>query len=397
VNTRLQVEHPVTEAITGLDLVRMQIEIAQGAPLTLEQSDLVPQGHAIEARLYAEDAARDFLPVTGRVALLALPVLQGLRIDSGIEAGSEVSVHYDPMLAKVIAHGATREDARTTLVQGLRALAVGGLTTNREFLLDALEHPAFVAGDTNTHFIDRHFPAAMRAQRPDAAAHPNAHVYAIAATLFLHEQRRAQPSPLPPSVPSGFRNNRWRMQEQSFSLDDQSVAVRYAACAAGAFDVETQGFSGAGGTALHKCIVLPDPLAPPAATMQLRRTVPFVPFGVEIDGVRRRFSVVCEGERVIVHAGELCIELVQVPRFPPKLAAQIAGGCVAPMTGVVRKLAVAVGDRVAQGDLLLMLEAMKMEHRLLAQVAGVVKEVRVREGQMVDPDNVLVVVEALAD
>lgn len=113
--------------------------------------------------------------------------------------------------------------------------------------------------------------------------------------------------------------------------------------------------------------------------------------------MRRRFGVVVEGERVIVHAGELCIGLGCVPRFPAKLGAQVAGGCVAPMTGIVRKLAVAVGDRVAQGDLLLMLEAMKMEHRLLAQVAGVVKEVRVREGQMVDPDDVLVVVEALSD
>jgi propionyl-CoA carboxylase alpha chain len=383
VNTRLQVEHPVTEAITGLDLVRMQIEIAQGKPLPVTQHELTFSGHAIEARLYAEDPTRDFLPVTGRVALYHEPSLPGLRIDSGIERGSQVSVHYDPMLAKVIAKGATREEARKTLIEGLRGFGVGGLTTNRELLLSVLEHVAFAARDTHTHFIDQHKLSGAAAET--AHVDPRARGHAIVAAAYLQAQRRARsPGPTPRSVPPGFRNNPWRKQEERFVIAGKPVAVRYRVTADGALEIETEGFGNAAEASDAKLIDSTD-----GALV------------VEIDGVRRRYEVATAqlepAERLVVFGADLCVELERVPRFPPRMGAQVAGGCVAPMTGVVRKVAVAVGDRVKKGDLLLMLEAMKMEHRLLAHADGVVSQVRIREGQMVDPDDVLIVVEAATE
>ena len=157
-NTRLQVEHPVTEAITGLDLVELQGHVAQGEPLPFDASALRLDGHAFEARLYAEDPAADFLPATGRVVIWEPAPLLGVRYDSGVEAGSEVSVHYDPLLAKIIAHGATRDEARRRLIEALQRLGVAGVTTNREFLIALLSHPEFAAGAIDTHFIERHSP-----------------------------------------------------------------------------------------------------------------------------------------------------------------------------------------------------------------------------------------------
>jgi acetyl-CoA carboxylase biotin carboxylase subunit len=373
VNTRLQVEHPVTEAVTGLDLVRLQIEVARGLPLPVAQHDLSIRGHAIEARLYAEDAQLDFLPATGRVALWEPPVLPGLRCDSGVEAGSEVGVHYDPMLAKLIAHGSTRDEARRRLARGLRQLAVAGVVTNRDFLVSVLEHPAFAAGALDTHFIERHLPAEARRVTPDPCATRAA---AIAATFFDHEQRRLTRGPLPPSIPSGWRNNRWRPQDVAFLIREERVDVRYVARLAGHFEVETEL---GGESATH------------AARIESHGPDGIV---LEIDRVRRRFRIACDGDRVFVHGSMGTSELARVPRFPVRRRQDVAGGCVAPMTGVVRRVCVSEGDHVEEGTLLLVLEAMKMEHQLVAHVKGVVREVRVTEGQMVEPDDVLVVVEA---
>jgi propionyl-CoA carboxylase alpha chain len=367
-NTRLQVEHPVTEAITGLDLVRMQIEVAQGRPLAVTQEQLAMNGHAIEARLYAEDPARDFLPVSGRVALFRPPVLPGLRVDGGVETGSEVSVHYDALLAKVIAHGGTREEARRWLIRGLRSLGAGGLTTNREFLLQVLEHPNFIAGAIDTHFVDRHLPPELRHARPEAGA---LRAHAVAAVLYLHERRRAAGSPVPASILSGFRNNRVQPQEERFTAGDVPVRVQYVAHPDRVFAMHVDG----------------SPL-----------TARLIDAGAdsvtaEIDNVRRRYALAQDGERLVVHGGEHCLELTRAPRFPARASAQQAGGCAAPMTGVVREVCVAIGQRVARGDVMVVLEAMKMEHRLTAQAAGVVTAVRAVAGKMVDPDDVLVVVE----
>ena len=369
VNTRLQVEHPVTEAITGLDLVRLQVEVAEGRVLPFEQGDLRAQGHAIEARLYAEDPAQGFLPATGRLALWAPPALPGLRVDAGVESGVSVGVHYDPLLAKVIAHGATRDEARLRLIAGLRELAVAGVVTNRDFLIAALEHPAFAAGGVETRFFERH---GVRATAPDAGS---ARLHALAATLWDHERRRELPGPLPSSILSGWRNNRWRPQDVSYTLGDRHIEVRYVAQADGRFDVEIEE---AGETNPH------------TASVCERGENQLV---LEIDRVRRRFLVADAGGRVCVHGAGATHELARVPRFPEAARADVTGGFAAPMTGIVREVRVAAGDRVAPGDVLLVLEAMKMEHPLVARAPGTVREVRVVAGQMVDPDEILIVVD----
>jgi len=372
VNTRLQVEHPVTEAVTGLDLVRWQIQIAQGEPLPLDQQALTLDGHAIEARLYAEDPNNDFLPATGTIALWEPPELPGVRIDSGVAVGSEVGIHYDPLLAKIIAVAPNRGEAIRRLVAALRQLGVGGVTTNRDFLIATLEHPAFEAGTLDTHFIERHLPPSTRRAPRDPDSD---RLHAIAAALHAHERRRGA-GPLPSSIPSGWRNNRWRAQDVSYRLGSEPAAepieVHYIATSPGRFELEV------GGKTSQVVITESRDGA----------------LGLEVDGVRRRLRVAVDGDRSFVHSPLGNVELIEIPRFPPAQAAELAGGCIAPMPGVVRDVKVAVGDHVEEGSVLLVLEAMKMEHQLVAYAPSVVQEVRVEVGQMVDPDAVLIVLEA---
>ncbi len=370
VNTRLQVEHPVTEAVTGLDLVRLQIELAQGAPLPLAQEQLTLTGHAIEARLCAEDPV-ELLPTTGTIALWEPQPLPGLRYDSGVATGSKVGIHYDSLLAKIIAHGSSREEARARLVRALQQLAVGGVTTNREFLLAALSHPAFVAGELDTHFIQKHLPPeARRAPRDEGRER----IHAIAASLHEHECRRRARGPLPASIPSGWRNNRWRAQDVSYLSEGDPLEVRYVAQSADEFALE------APGAACQARILSADDEA----------------IELELDGVQRRYRVVRSDARVLVHSPLGSSELECVPRFPPPRRAEIAGSCSAPMPGVIREVRVQVGETVEAGTVLLVLEAMKMEHQIIAPDAGVVKELRVEVGQMVEPDDVLIIVETEA-
>lgn len=373
-NTRLQVEHPVTEAVTGLDLVQLQVEIAQGMPLGFGQEGLALSGHAIEARLYAEDPQKDFLPATGTVSLWAVPEMPGLRIDSGVEQGVQVGIHYDPMLAKVIAHGRTRAEALERLHRGLAEFAVGGLVTNLEFLLAVLEHDAFRQGEVDTAFLEQHLPPAMRA-RPVAPKILELH--AIAATLHLFRQQKGRLSPVPSGVPAGWRNNRWRPQEQNFEHAGEHFTVRYVSHERERFTFDVR----------------------LAGRDVEERAVWLVAVGdgamvVEVAGVRRRFRIGSQGpgNDLAVHGLGRVTELTRVPRFPARQKVAVVGGCAAPMTGRVVRVLVAEGDTVAAGTSLVILEAMKMEHQIQAQVDGVVQRVHVAEGQMVDPDDVLVVV-----
>ncbi len=374
-NTRLQVEHPVTEMVSGLDLVRLQVEVAQGIPLSFQQDDLELSGHAIEARLYAEDPEGDFLPATGTVSLWATPELPGLRIDSGVEQGTTVTIHYDPMLAKVIAHGRDRTEALRRLQRGLSALAVGGLTTNRDFLLATVEQDAFRQGDVDTAFIERHLPEGARVRHLDEET---LDLHSIAAILSLIYARRQMPSPVPAGIPLGWRNNRWRPQEQTFDHGEKRLVVRYLAREENRFELAV--------------IVQADEVEPVWRVVRVvdARDDRLV---VEIDGVRRRFRVGRGAAgRLSIHGLGTVSELTRVPRFPERRASAIAGGCAAPMTGRVVEVAVSEGTRVEAGTTLVVLEAMKMEHRLKAQEDGVVQAVHARAGQMVDPDEVLVVV-----
>jgi len=366
VNTRLQVEHPVTEAITGLDLVREQIHIAEGRPLAFTQGDLAIRGHAIEARLYAEDPAAGFLPAIGRIVAWAPPAHPPARFDSGVETGSEVSVHFDPMLAKVIVHADTRDEAALRLATVLERLQVHGVTTNRDFIVHVLRHPAFLEGDTTTDFIDRHDPEREHVPLPD-----DVHIAALAAALVAQDARRRAARVLT-TIPSGWRNNPAVPQQARYTHRGDELAVRYQPCRDGSFTWSIDGQEG-------------------AARLW---GVDGSNADIEVDGVRRVLQVTSSGDRTWVQTTRGEVQLVAIPRFPRREAEAVAGGYAAPMPGKIVRVDAAPGQRVAKGDILLILEAMKMEHRITATSNGIVAEVRVHEGQQVDAGAVLLVVEA---
>jgi propionyl-CoA carboxylase alpha chain len=369
-NTRLQVEHPVTEAICGLDLVREQIRIAQGDPLGVTQAGLRIEGHAIEARLYAEDPDNDFLPASGTVLAWRPPAAPAARFDSGIETGSEVGIEFDPILAKVIAHAPTREEAAARLARVLERTQVQGLTTNRDFLVATLRHPAFLAGDTTTDFIDRVAPPRVRV--PDPAEVREA---ATAAALAAQADRRAAATVLA-GFPSGWRNSSMPPEETRFrpAHGDGEVVVRYQSRRDGSFWVD------AGDGDQHLLV--------------RERTADGVT--LEIDGRRRSFALVQDGPRWHVQGPDGDVQLTEMPRFPDRGLETPAGGLVAPMPGKVVDVLVQPGAKVQAGDLLLLLEAMKMEHRITAPMAGLITDVRVHPGEQVANGALLIVLEEAA-
>ncbi len=419
-NTRLQVEHPVTEAITGLDLVRLQLEVAQGSPLGFNTEDLEIRGHAVEVRLYAEDPTRDFLPSTGRICLWKVPVIPGVRVDSGIELGQEIGIHYDPMLAKVIASGSNRPEALRRLRRALDGLAVGGVVTNRRLLASVLAHESFERGEADTGFLEANPPQDGLDEKTDEQTDAQvAELHAIAATLRLVHLRRGLPSPIPSGLPTAWRNNRWRPQEQIFIDGERCWVVLYQPC-----DQEDGGFQ-VQAFAVEPSQLSPslgiDPLVDPERPTRRARYIPGddirgddirendvgddgPEWVIEIDGVRRRFAIAVETigsaspkQRHWIHGLGRTSSWIEAPRFPEQRGAETAGGCLAPMTGKIIEVPVQVGDLVSAGDSLVVLEAMKMEHRLTAHADGRVTAVRVEVGQMVDPDEVMVVVEALEE
>jgi propionyl-CoA carboxylase alpha chain len=371
VNTRLQVEHPVTEEITGLDLVRLQILIAQGAPLPLHQEDLRINGHAIECRLYAEDPANDFLPSTGTVLCWQPSAAAGVRYESGIETGTDVTIYYDPMLAKVIAHGATRVEAAQRLARALDALRVHGVRTNVSLLREILRHPEFLGGTLSTHFINDHIrldpqrtPAEQTADR----------VHAVATALWMQAQRGAH-TPVLRGVPSGWRNNPSQMQAIAFTSGAATMHVQYRVHSQGDIDVHLDG-------AAHR------------ARVQAwdEEHIRFV-----LDEVQRTCTLVAQHGALYIHSALGSSELHEVPRFPPPAREEIRGGCRAPMPGKILAVRVEPGQAVHKGDTLVILEAMKMEHEVVAPHDGTVQQVCVQVGQQVDADAVLVILEETKD
>lgn len=376
VNTRLQVEHPVTEGVTGLDLVAEQIRVAEGHPLSFTQGDLTMRGAALEARVYAEDPAGGFLPQSGRLVDWHLPPQEGLRVDGGVEAGDEVGIHYDPMLAKVITTGRDREEARRRMVHALRALSVHGLTTNRDVLITVLEHPKYVEGELHTHFIDEHLMESLAS----APSPLDVTLGALAATLAAHEARRAY-EPLTPSVPTGFRIHRFAPEvvELTHSTGglEHVLRVEYAhrTRTPGTFDVKV-------GHAAHVVRLL----GTDGATIRL-----------DVDGHRVSARVVRDAARdggtAHVHVRGANLTFVERPRFPERVVEVPRGGCIAPMPGKIVKVFVNEGDVVEEGRTLLVMEAMKMEHAVKAPQAGKVVRLHVAEGEQVDADALLVLVE----
>jgi propionyl-CoA carboxylase alpha chain len=376
VNTRLQVEHPVTELAWRvddgpLDLVRLQLLVAGGEPLGFTQDDVRPAGHAVEARLYAEDPEAGFLPAAGTLEVFETADVPGLRVDTGVRSGDVVSVHYDPMIAKVVAAAPTRGEAVARLARGLEASRIHGITTNRDFLVACLRHPAFTAGDLHTGFIDVHLPQGSRAPAREAGA--TALHAAAAALAGARDRHRA--APVLRTLPPAWRNNPAHQQVGFSAATGDAIAVRYAPRRDGTWDVEVDG------TALHLAVTAwPD-------EREDGRLV------VVLDGRRLPIRVTSAGTTWHVDSPLGADALVEVPRFPVPGAEDVAGGLTAPMPGTVVAVQVAPGDAVTAGQVLVLLEAMKMEHRITAAADGTVGEVRVAAGDGVDAGTVLVVVE----
>ena len=369
VNTRLQVEHPVTECVTGLDLVRLQIEVAEGR--ALPAAALAPRrdGHAIEVRLYAEVASEDGLrPATGTVHRLRFDEQPGLRVDAGVTEGSVVGVHYDPMLAKVIAHAPTRTEAARVLARALRRMRLHGVGNNRDLLIGILEHDEFLAGATDTHFLERHSPASLAAAARDAAGE---RILAVAAALAGQAAHRAEARVLR-TIPSGWRNVAAAPMRVELAADERTYAVAYR-IARGGLEVSVDG-ERVEGIALRE--------ATPSRVV------------LEAASVVRRFDVERAGDTVFVDGVAGNAAFRELPRHPGGEVELAPGSLVAPMPGIVLRVNVAVGDAVAAKDELLVLEAMKMEHRITAPVAGTVAAVHVAAGDNVAAGTPLIVLAA---
>ncbi|MEP6864996.1 MAG: biotin/lipoyl-containing protein, partial [Deltaproteobacteria bacterium] len=362
VNTRLQVEHPVTEAITGLDLVREQIRIARGEPLGYASAP-APRGWAIEVRLCAEDADRDFLPTTGTLHAVDIP--DTVRADIGVVAGSEIGIHYDSMLGKVIAHAPTRSEAARVLARALEQAWLPGVITNRELLVRILAHPAFLGGELHTHFLDQH-AGELAAPQPGL---DRLRVAAIAATLASIERRRDARAFAPP----GWRNVRSTDQACVYHHGDREVQLAYRPAAGDGFEISIGGKT----TPVTRVALAGDRLT-------------FTEYGAH----RRSARVITAGDRHYVLADGALTVLVEAPRFPDHAHEAVKGGLVAPMPGKVVKVLVTEGQEVAAGAALVVLEAMKMEHTVRASDGGTVKALHVAVGDQVDADRLLAVVTA---
>ncbi|TDC56073.1 biotin/lipoyl-binding protein [Actinomadura sp. KC345] len=371
VNTRLQVEHPVTECVYGVDLVRLQIEVAEGARLP----DAVPEprGHAIEVRLYAEEPAHDWRPGSGPLhtfevpdvdAEFAVPASHGLRLDSGVESGGEIGVHYDAMLAKVIAWAPGRRAAARRLAAGLRGARVHGPATNRDLLVRVLEEPGFLDGDTDTGYLDR---VGLDVLAAPLAGEKAVRVSALAAALAGSAADRAA-APVLGGLPSGWRNLRSQPQRRTFEGPSGPVTVDYY---------------------LHRDGLVSE-LCPGTSLVALtaERVV------LDHEGLRESFTVTTAGDSVYVDSRLGPVTFRAVPRFADPSGQIAPGSLLAPMPGTVLRVETEMGADVTEGRTLVVLEAMKMEHRIAAPASGTVAELNVSAGQQVESGAVLAVIEA---
>ena len=361
-NTRLQVEHPVTEEVTGIDIVEQQLLIAGNQELNITQQDVVWDGHAIEARIYAEDPENNFLPSTGKLIANQIKPKAGIRWDSGVEAGMLIGTDFDPLLAKVIAHGSTRLDAARKLASELENTHFGGFVTNVEFLANVLRHKEFIQGNTTTDFIDEFSPSRSLVLEDDQQR-----FVAITAALWLQGLNRSQAVVLE-NMPSGWNNARLPDQRIVFEMDDRLLEIHYKRNRDGSFTVDNLQQA----IVHHWCESEVD---------------------IEIDGVRTLSSVTMEGDQLLVQClgGNKLLNIQ--PRFVSSQEQEQQGSLVSPMPGKVVELHVKKGDRVKAGDNLLMIEAMKMNHNVKANEDGIIAELFVQENDQLDYGAVLMIIE----
>jgi len=397
-NTRLQVEHPVTELVTGLDLVALQLAVAEGRPLPPEVHQARLSGHAVEVRLYAEDPLHDYQPQTGRIEALEFPGAAGLRVDSGVEAGSVIGTDYDSMLGKVIAAGPTRVEAVRLLVDALRRARIHGVGTNRDLLVAILDHDEFGSGKADTGFLERHPPEELLAS---ALEPPALQLHALAAALAAQAENRAG-APVLGAVRSGFRNNPGPPTVRRFTVGsgetEREVVVGYRLGRDAGVHLRHPPLANE-----RRSIFTVDGEELAVSLIEAR------PEAVDlvVDGVRRRFDVrryargsggpPQDASAIHVDSALGSTALRAVDRFPSKEGQRPSGSLVAPMPGTVVKVLAAPGDTVAKGDPVVVIEAMKMEHTIGAACDGTVAEILVEVGRQVDIDQVIAVITSPGD
>ncbi|GAA1570190.1 biotin carboxylase N-terminal domain-containing protein [Dactylosporangium maewongense] len=390
-NTRLQVEHPVTECVVGVDLVRLQLVVAEGGSLPFNGPPPL-RGHAIEVRLYAEDPAYAWMPSTGTLHRFDVPGVAhafgplpapGLRLDAGVVDGSVVGVHYDPMLAKLIAWAPTRAEAARMLSNALARARFHGVTTNRDLLVRVLRHSAFLAGGTDTGFLDRHPEVFV----PLLSSVDAVRLSCLAAALS-GAARRAKRATLP-GLPSGWRNVPSSLQSVVYEGPTGVIEVGYrldrlndlAAWAVRRVDPDDVDLPGA---AL-------DPAGAPDHPLVEILSATGDQVVLDVAGVRLHFSVHEVGPVSYVDSPEGSVTLAELPRYPLPVAEQPEGSLIAPLPGAVGRVLVVPGQRVAAGELLLTVEAMKLEHPVHAPTDGVISDLRVAAGSQVESGALLAV------
>ena len=362
VNTRLQVEHPVTEEVTGIDLVREQLKIANGEPLDFSQEDIEWFGSSIEVRLYSEDPGNNFLPVTGKLIAFEPTEDPLVRWDTGVETGSEITPNFDPMLAKIISYGETRVEAANKLALALENSHFGGLKTNRDYLISILRSDEFLKGNTTTDFLEK-------AKIKDEIKLNEEEIYflAIAASMWIQGKNRYESEVLS-NLSSGWNNARLPMQEIKLQFNDKPLTVKYKNNREEIFTTDKN--NSAKINTWDKNFI-----------------------DVEIDNTRIRSKVTFDNELLLIQSKSGDVLFKILPKFETVKKVAIEGGLNAPMPGKVVEIKIKKGAKIKKGDTLIILEAMKMEHKVLAPSDGKVKEILIHKDEQVENGATLVVLD----
>ena len=361
VNTRLQVEHPVTEEVTGVDLVRAQINIAKNEYLELKQKDIEFNGHALEVRLYAENPNNDFLPETGKIVCYEPYKNKSIRWDSGVQKGYEVSTNFDPMLSKVISWAPNRTDACLQLATALEKSCIGGVKTNKDFLVECIRHPEFLAGNTTSDFIE--------IQSPNRKKVLNDHVknnLMIAGALWISQTNIKNKNKLE-FIKYSWTNGRMPHQNISFQFENEIHQIKYSYINKESISI-------------------------------LEKNVEIISFDNEmlecvIDDIRSQYQIYRDEDRLFVFDSFNDIQLKVLPRFVDPNTSSIEGGLLAPMPGKISEVLIKKDQKVKAGQSLMIIEAMKMEQTIKSPNAGKISKIMVKKGQQVENGESLLVID----
>ena len=361
VNTRLQVEHPVTEEVTGVDLVRAQINIAKNEYLELKQKDVEFNGHALEVRLYAENPNNDFLPETGKIVCYEPYKNKSIRWDSGVQKGYEVGTNFDPMLSKVISWAPNRADACLQLATALEKSCIGGVKTNKDFLVECIRHPEFLAGNTTSDFIEIQSP-----NRKKVLNDHDKNNLMIAGALWISQTNIKNKNKLR-FIKHSWTNGRLPHQNISFQFENEIHQIKYSYINKESISI-------------------------------LEKNVEIISFDNEmlecvIDGIRSQYHIYRDEDRLFVFDSFNDIQLKVLPRFVDPSTSSIEGGLLAPMPGKISEVLIKKDQKVKAGQSLMIIEAMKMEQTIKSPNAGKISKIMVKKGQQVENGESLLVID----